>query len=126
MVEVVSVPGVVAARMTGLDINLPVFARMCTEDGNFVGAGGLCWASGRCWLWFHVDDDKAKGHGMLAIKEARKLLKRAVQFGADEVFTPRDATYPSSERLCRLVGFEPTEEVVEGHEIWRATLRGRE
>jgi hypothetical protein len=118
MVEVQSVPGTVAAHITGLAIDLPVYARICMEDGELVGAGGLAFGGGRTWLWFTVNDERAKGHGLLAIKEARKLLKRAVQLGATEVWTPQDENYQTSGRLLKLVGFERTEETVADKVLW--------
>jgi hypothetical protein len=118
MIEVQSVNGSYARQHSGLEIDLPVACKVGLMDGRFIAAGGLAWGGGRCWLWFSVEDG-TKGILRQTLKECQYMLRKAAQLGATEVFTPRDANYPTSERLCKLAGFEKTGEVIEGKEIWR-------
>lgn len=119
MVKVSSVNGVAARKMSGLNVNLPVIARVGVENDDVIALGGLAWGSGRCWLWFHVMEGAPKNIARQALQECRGLFRKAAQLGETEVYTPRDAEYPTSERLLKLAGFEKTDEVIEGQEIWR-------
>lgn len=122
MVEVVSVAGSIARVMSNLDIDLPVICRMGKVDGEIIATGGLAWGGGRCWLFFAVESDKARNITRQALRECQGLFRRAAQLGETEVYTPRDAEFETSERLCRLAGFEKTDEVIDGYEIWRAMM----
>lgn len=120
-VEVQSVPGIVAKELSGLSVDLPVIARVGIKDGEVIALGGLAYGADRCWLWFHVNGEP-KNIVRQALQQCETMKRVARQFGATEVYTPRDPAYPSSERLCRLAGFEKTDEISEGQEIWRAML----
>lgn len=119
MVEVRTVSGNVARAMSGLEIDLPVICRIGIKDDEVIAVGGLAWGHGRCWLFFSVEDGKAKGIVRQALAECETLKRKAIQFGATEIFTPRDANYPTSERLLKLAGFERTDEVVNEFEVWQ-------
>lgn len=118
MVDVVSVNGSVAKALSGLNIDLPVICRLGMQDGRLIATGGLAWSNGRCWLFFSVEGEP-RNIARQALRECDRLLRHAVQLGETEVFTPRDAEYPTSERLCRLAGFEKTDEVIDNFEVWR-------
>jgi hypothetical protein len=117
MVEVQTMHGAYARIHSGLNVDLPVTCRIGMQDGRVIAGGGLAFGGGRTWLWFFVEPG-AKHIAAQALKECRMLLRKAAQLGATEVYTPRDVQYPSSERLCKMAGFEKTDEVLDGQEIW--------
>lgn len=114
------VDGRTVTRAVGLDIDLPVVAMVAMEGEEAIAAWGLAWRDARCWLWFHIGQSKPE-YRWIVIREARKMLKRAVQLGETEVFVVRDDAYPTSGRLLKVLGFEPfgTEDGKEIH-IWRS------
>ncbi|WP_159585916.1 hypothetical protein [Chelativorans xinjiangense] len=104
-------------RASGLDIDLPVYAKAAIEDEELIACWGLAWGGGRTWIFFHVENYRP-GHGFVIRREARKCLRHAVQLGASEVFTPRDMQFSTSEKLCKMLGFE-FYAVEDGTEVWR-------
>src|SRR5690606_22856977 len=74
-------------------------------DGQVVGAGGLAWGAGRCWIWLQTFGTE-KTYPIQVIRWARRLLRVAAQLGERKVFTPRDDEHDTSEKLLRLLGFE--------------------
>lgn len=123
MVEVISAGAGLARVVSGMDIDLPVYCRIGKDGDKLVAVGGLAWGQGRCWLFFAVEDDAPKNIARQALRECAALLRKAVQLGETEVYTPRDAQFASSERLLKLAGFEFTGEIIEGQEIWRHSLQ---
>ena len=122
MAEVQSISGLQACQISGLSVSLPVACKVGMIDGRMIAIGGIAWGGGRCWLFFHVDNPP-RNILRQALAECRSLLRKAAQFGETEVYTPRDAEYETSERLCRLAGFVKTDEVIDGKEIWRANVQ---
>jgi len=118
MVEIVSVSGMAAKALSGLEIDLPVICRLGMIEGKVVAAGGLAFGGGRCWLFFDIEEDCPKHVGLQALRQAKVMLRKAAQLGETEVYTPRNAAYETSERLCKMAGFEKTDEVLAGQEIW--------
>lgn len=119
MPELHRVDGRAVTAALGLAIDLPVVAMVAIDGGEAVAAWGLAWNEGRCFLWFHMERSDLS-YRFIVIREARKMLKRAVQLGADEVFTVRDDAFPTSARLLKILGFEP-HSIEDGKEvhIWR-------
>lgn len=105
---------------TGLLVDRPIVAKVAIEDGEIIAAGGLAWGGGRCWLWFSVEHE-IYHQKISVVREARKMLKRAVQLGETIVYTIRDQSLPTSERLLRVVGFE-FDSFVESDEVWKWQL----
>lgn len=113
-------PATVEAAL-GFEVDLPAVAVLGTDEGAVVGSGGLAWGGGRCWLFFSMLQSKPS-YALPIIRETRRMLRRAVQLGETEVFTPRDADKPHSMKLLVLLGFEPVETMmIRGQEfdIWR-------
>jgi hypothetical protein len=117
-VEVFSVSGQVARALSGYDIDLPVVCRIAKANDEVVGGGGLAFNSGRCWLFFFVNENAPKNVIRLIIKEFETLKRRALQFGHHEIYVTRDAGYETSERLLKLTGFEKTGEILADQEVW--------
>lgn len=69
-----------------------------------LGVGGLYWRFNRCWLWFSRFDGQ-NTHGVLLVRQARRMLRKAVQLGETDVYCWRDDELPSSKRLLEVVGF---------------------
>ena len=92
-------------RVMGMKVDMPVKAYVGVDGDRILGAGGLGWAGGKCWLFLLVLDVN-HGHPMQVVRWGRKLLRIAVQLGESEVFTPRDDEYPSSKKLLHLIGFQ--------------------
>lgn len=96
----------------------PGIAYVGEVDGRCVGAAGLAWGYGRCWLWLNVVE---KGHATvrLLLGWAKKLVRMALACGDRSVFALRDADEPTSERLLKLAGFAPTTETLDSREVWQ-------
>lgn len=118
MVEVVSVGAGIARALSGMDFDMPVYCRIGKDGDRLIATGGLAWGAGRCWLFFSVEEGAPSNIVRPALRECAALLRKAAQLGETEVYTPRDAEYATSERLCKLAGFEKTDEVFDGLEIW--------
>lgn len=116
MIEIVSSIG--ADHSNTIGEKVPFICKIASDDGRAFATGGLAFWRGTYILFFQVDDPP-KNIIRQTLRECKALLSKAVQLGATEVFTPRDPEYPSSERLCRLAGFEKTDEMIDGKEIWR-------
>lgn len=89
----------------GVDINLPAVAVLGLDGGEVVGAGGLAWGGGRCWIFFMMAKPNP-AYAVAIIRATKAMLRRAVQLGETSVFTPRDVEEPASERLLTMLGFE--------------------
>lgn len=117
MIEVVTVPAMsVEVALPGVVIDMPALAMGGLVDGQLVGFGGLAWGSGRCWLWFRADEPEPR-YAIHVVRSARKLLRKAAQLGETEVFTVRDRSFETSERLCKMCGFELLG-IENGEEVW--------
>lgn len=105
-------------RSAGLVVDMPAFAKAAIDGDDLLAVWGLAWSREphRCWLFFHVENYRP-GFGFVIRREARKCLRHAVQLGESEVFTPRDTQFPTSEKLCRMVGFS-FYAVENGQEVW--------
>lgn len=101
----------------GVVIDMPAVAVLGIDDGQVVGAGGLAWGGGRCWIWFKMTAPKAS-YAVPILRATETMLKRAVQLGECEVFTPRDAAEPRSAKLLGMLGFELFA-VEQGLEVWK-------
>ena len=108
---------------TGLAVTIdkPVVALVGVDEGQVVGAGGLGWGDGRCWLWFHMKHS-SPGYATRVLREARRLLRLAGQLGETTVHVYRDARFATSEKLLTMLGFSMTgcEIGPDGndHEVW--------
>lgn len=117
MLQIVQVPPSAVEMAEGIHIDMPAVAYLGIDDGKVVGSYGLAWGGGRCWIWLRIDHS-CPSYALTVIRRAKALLKKAWQLGEEEVFTPRDAQYDSSEKLLKLLGF--TMHAVEhGIEVWR-------
>lgn len=103
-----------------VSIDMPAVAMLGIDDGKIVGTGGLAWGKGRCWIFFTTIDPKPS-YGLVALKAFRRLINRARQLGETEIYAVRDPKYATSERLCRLCGFEPFA-VEDGQEVLRCKV----
>lgn len=117
MLSIQRAPSQAVGLMIGTDIFLPAVSAIGVDGDEVVGAGGLAWGEGKCWLWFKSIKSKPS-YARPVMKAAHAMLKRAVQLGETEVYTPRDDTYPSSKKLLKAVGFH-FHEMREGVEIWK-------
>lgn len=117
MLELHRVDGQTVSRSIGLAIDLPVVAMVAAEDGEIIAGWGLAWNGGRCWLWFHTEVIDRR-FSYVVLREARKMIARAWQLGETEIYAVRDASYASSLKLMKILGFVPIS--IEGEqEIWR-------
>lgn len=106
-------------RASGLDVDLPVYARAAIEDEELLAIWGLAWSPEprRCWIWFHIEHSDPR-FARTVIREAKKTLRHAVQLGDNEVYTPRDDQYPSSTKLLKMLGFDYFAHE-NGVEVWK-------
>lgn len=113
-------PATVEAAL-GFEVDLPAVAVLGTDEGAVVGSGGLAWGMGKAWIWFKMLESRPS-YAVPIFRETQRMLRRAVQLGETEVFTPRDEDKPQSEKLLRMLGFEPTDEILRldrDYLIWR-------
>lgn len=101
----------------GVRVDLPALAFVGIDDGEVVGSGGLAWGGGRTWLWLTIQKPKAS-YAVPVMRMMRGLISKARQFGDQEIFTPRDSQYSTSEKLLTVLGFEFFG-IEENVEIWR-------
>lgn len=101
----------------GVRVDLPALAFVGVDDGEIVGVGGLAWGGGRCWIWLQIDKPKPE-YAIPLMRKTKALIKTACQFGDTEVYTPREACYETSEKLLKVLGFEPFA-IEQGVEVWR-------
>ena len=111
------VDGRTVVKLIGLDVDLPVVAMVAMVGEVCIAAWGLAWKDRACWLWFAIEGSKP-AYRFIVMREAKKMLKRAAQLGETEVFVVRDDAYPTSARLLKILGFEPSR-IEDGKEIWR-------
>lgn len=105
--------------VAGMRIDLPVFMTIAMRGDEYVGAGGLAWGAGRCWLFLELNEPQTDGRFLL-IREAKRLKRKAAQLGETEVYVARDRSFPTSARLLKMLGFEfHAEEQGEEVHIWR-------
>lgn len=100
----------------GAAITMPAVAVLGLDDGRVVGSGGLAWGGGRAWIWFKMLESKP-GYAVPIVRATKMMLKRAAQLGDGEVFTPRDADEPMSEKLLTMLRFEMFA-IENDREIW--------
>lgn len=103
----------------GAAITMPAVAVLGIDNGRVVGSGGLAWGGGRAWIWFKMLQSKP-AYALPIVRATRKMLKRAAQLGDGEVFTPRDADEPMSQKLLTMLGFELFA-IERGIEVWKWT-----
>ncbi len=90
------------SHLTGAAVDLPLLAYAGIRDDVLVGFGGLAWGMGRCWLFLYVLD---RPNAVVLWRWAKRLLAKAAQLGETQVFTPRDRSFDTSERLLTRLGF---------------------
>lgn len=103
-------------RLIGREIDFPVVAYAGVADDRVLGAGALSWIDGRCWLEFTVFASDPR-YAVQAVRQGKRLLRRAEQVGETEVLTLRDDAMPASARLLSMVGFELAG-VLNDFEVW--------
>lgn len=115
-VEVVELSRSALIDIEGRVITCPVVAIAAyhvTKKGTrrLVAYGGLIWrrfdpSTGRHWCeLFSVVKLPRLCPPMALVRQARRMLSIAAQMGEPLVFCVRDAKWPNSEKLLRLVGF---------------------
>jgi len=120
--QIISVdPALVEVEM-GVNIDLPAVAVVGVDGGEVIGSGGLAWGGGRAWIWFKMRRSRPQ-YAVPIVRATKRMLRKAVQLGETEVFTPRDASEAMSRKLLMTLGFEhyADEPTASGEmvEVWR-------
>lgn len=118
--RIVPVPPHMVEVAEGVIIDMPAVAYIGLDGDEIVGSGGLAWGRGRCWVWLKVAEVNPR-NAITILHWTKRMLAKARQLGESEVFTPRDALYPTSEKLLTVLGFE-FREVTNGIEVWGKRL----
>lgn len=105
MLRVVPVDAAFLWQAIGMQIDMPVKAFVGIEGNRILGAGGLAWTEGKCWLFLQVFD-LGHGHPVQVVRWGKRMLRQAVQLGETVVWTPRDEQYESSAKLLKMLGFK--------------------
>lgn len=116
--QVIQVHPSTVEAVEGVIIGVPAIAYVGVDDGKVVGSCGLAWGGGRCWIWLQFVADTKPAYALTVYRKARVLLAKALQLGEIQVFTPRDAQYPTSEKLLKRLGFH-LYEIENDQEVWR-------
>lgn len=88
----------------GVKIDMPSIAFIGLDGEKVIGSGGLAWGGGRCWIWLRVSGINP-AYALPIMRQTKRLIAKARQFGETEVFSPRDAEYPTSKKLLTVLGF---------------------
>jgi hypothetical protein len=114
----VSIDGRRLVEASGLNVDLPATARAAFDGEELIACWGLAWSREprRCWLFFAVENYRPN-IGFIIRRETKRCFRQAVQLGETEVYTVRDAEFPSSIKLMRIFGFESFS-VENGQEVW--------
>lgn len=115
--EIVSVDPSTVSVALKMKIDMPSVAYVGVDDGFIIGACGLAWGKGRCWVWFTIHDSKPE-YARPIMKMSRKLIRKAKQMGEEYVYAVRDASYASSAKLVKLAGFQ-FHALEQGEEVFR-------
>jgi hypothetical protein len=118
--KIVQVPPTAIEVAENIKIDLPAVAYIGIDDGGIVGSGGLAWGAGRCWIWLRTERTRPE-YAIPLMRQTRKLMAKAMQLGETEVFTPRDTSYPTSEKLLKVLGFSFVG-IEENNEVWKWQL----
>lgn len=114
--EVVQVSPSTVEEVEGVIIGIPAVAYVGVDNGAVVGSCGLAWGNRRCWIWLQFIASKPT-YAITVYRKARMLLRKALQLGETQIFTPRDAQYKTSEKLLTKLGFR-LYAIEEGREVW--------
>lgn len=114
--------------LEGRGVHFPVVSYLGVEGDRILGAGGLAWMHGRCFLWLGLVD-MTETRAIRIVRAARKMIRVARQLGETTVYCWRDEA-PHSAKLLALVGmtFHGMEEVTfaDGStgekEVWKSQL----
>jgi hypothetical protein len=101
----------------GFKIDMPVLSYVGVDGREIVGAGGLAWGKGKCWLWLSVYKSNP-GYGVPIMKMMKRLVKKAAQLGETAVYTPRDAAIETSAKILKVLGFSYHETDENGIEVY--------
>jgi hypothetical protein len=105
MLEIIAVSPAFVEIAGGIKIDMPAVAYIGRVGDEIVGSGGLAWGGGRCWIWLQVAKTDPT-YALPIIHKTKALLAKARQLGETEVYTPRDAQYPTSKKLLTILGFK--------------------
>jgi hypothetical protein len=111
-------------RGWGVVVDYPAYAYVGEDDGDLRGAGGLAWCGGKAWLWLMVNDTDS-AYALPLIRKARALMDLAASLGEEAVYVTRDERFSTSEKLLRILGFRPTGETHQGHEVYECRVSKR-
>lgn len=117
MLEIVAVSPAFVEIAEGIKIDMPALAYIGRVGEDIIGSGGLAWGGGRCWIWLHIAKTDPT-YALPIVHKTKALLAKARQLGETEVFTPRDAQYPTSKKLLTILGFR-MHAIEQGIEVWR-------
>lgn len=120
MLEIVQVDPASIEAAEGIRIDMPCLAYVGVAGDAVVGSGGLAWGNGRCWVWLRIEAGNPS-YALPIFHKTKALLAKARQLGETEVFTPRDAKYPTSRKLLTVLGFRK-HAIENGIEVWRFAL----
>lgn len=114
--EIIQVAPTAIEVAENIKIDLPAVAYIGVDDGEIVGSGGLAWGGGRCWVWLRVLKSKPE-YAIPLMRQTKKLMAKARQFGEEAIFTPRDAQFETSEKLLTVLGFRRFA-IENDNEVW--------
>lgn len=118
--QIVQVDPSAVEAAENIRIDIPAVAYIGIDEGEIVGSGGLAWGGGRCWIWLRMVESKPE-YAFALVRRTKAMLAKARQLGETEVFTPRDAEYPTSKKLLTVLGAK-MHGIEEGMEVWHWEL----
>lgn len=99
-----------------VEFHFPVWGYAARRGILTTSIGGI-WQGSDSRVWGFMDF-KPGHRSVILYRYMRKLLAEAEEMGVPEIYTVRDHTHPTSERMLSRAGFIKTDEKLEDHEVW--------
>jgi hypothetical protein len=87
------------------------------ERGDEICAcGGTFQRDGRNWAFLDILSEVTPKEGVRIVRAVRRVVQH---LQSEAVIICDEETYAAAPRLLRAVGFEPTEEIINGARVWK-------
>lgn len=107
------------AAKTGTIVEDPVIGVTVDRGGAVVGTGGVAWlGADRRPFGFVICDPSDLPPPRECVRLARLVIRSVRQAGEDAIYAFCDEKIAKANRFLRFLGFEPTDETIDGKTVW--------